>query len=965
MKTRQANREIRTNTDVKTAFREVKFIQSAEAFELYSQKLYAKPKLAVLRELTSNGADSQCRRGEGYDRVPVRVQLPTPEDPNLYIRDYGTSMTFEQVTSYFFDFNSSDKREETTSTGAMGIGAKSPYAIASQFLVTTYSGTHSQTYLATKNERGIPLCPTQPPELVPCDEPQGVCVTIPIDLEKYPVDNWLADAVNVLGCFGHVGSPYKTQPRIVRAAYETKSSVQEAVDLEGPYGISEEVGQLRPAWYFDNEKLYVWCSETGVSGDYVEYGNTDADLMDLATHINAQNRWAPRGYSSSTVSKRVLLCHRKRSNLDTLLFDRTDSSYGYSEGTNKVEGGSTKSQVFLGNIRYIFNCRIDEDTYGPGWTDALLEDVVDIATPEAVFRSVAPSQAVILLENTMADGSPHPVTWLPSREGLVNYDQHKYLKQLILAEIKLVYEKTLSLLRFLCNGDSRRLETVGPIVTKLSVFSNAKVTSDLVDIMIRELWPYVGTPDTPFDCGVPVNLDAVDVDATSGHIRRLSVGRPIYARIFMPRRCVFEPVNVLIYSRGDALSASIPAHARAGELISVSCERSDRDTVYDYLVNTLKLKKETIHLSKKSKNQSSRTSKDRRAKDVDNKFATCYLYQKHGDSDKVTTYWEANVPHRFTNDNGIANYQSFINSRVDVAKARKLARLSAKAKALDGEVPEATRQIGKHFYVGLAFNSYRTALNVNPRNYQTYPNARINASPRAVCNLATAVTNLHDHLFNSELVIVGVSPQQQKVWDSLELSLLDYGWALFKEFADAVVARYRLEKICKLAEKEQLAIHPFFYTDLCVEQRLRRTSQLRKVVSRYRTEFTESVDPLRLDDLYDLVGGLQTQLENCRSMVTDDYGDPELKDFVNNGNLTTLAPATLWDYETYRADMATLKQAYPLLSHIAGVPIERWLRHGTRDWDLRDAVLGYVQAMDALPASLRPTVSSPSLDVTE
>ena len=98
MKSHTSINPVQSNTQLSTAFREVEFVQTAEAFDLYSKKLYKYPLRAFLREAISNGSDSHIRRGNGYEKVPVLVVLPTTVSPVLEVRDYGTSMTFEQVT---------------------------------------------------------------------------------------------------------------------------------------------------------------------------------------------------------------------------------------------------------------------------------------------------------------------------------------------------------------------------------------------------------------------------------------------------------------------------------------------------------------------------------------------------------------------------------------------------------------------------------------------------------------------------------------------------------------------------------------------------------------------------------------------------------------------------------------------------------------------------------------------------
>ena len=208
MKTVDKVNEVKTNQS-QSAFDRVRFNVNASTFDLYSTKLYENPEVSVIREYVANGIDSLIR-AKKYD-TPIIVGLPTVQDPVLRFRDFGTGIDkYEDVKAHVFDFNDSDKTSEIDSTGSLGLGAKSAYAVASQFVFTTYDGKHKRSYLGTKDEHGFPMCPAKEPRAVPCDEPRGVLVEIPVNPGKssgWP-QKWKEALVQIGKNIGHDKSSY-------------------------------------------------------------------------------------------------------------------------------------------------------------------------------------------------------------------------------------------------------------------------------------------------------------------------------------------------------------------------------------------------------------------------------------------------------------------------------------------------------------------------------------------------------------------------------------------------------------------------------------------------------------------------------------------------------------------------------------------------------------------------------------
>ena len=138
---------------------------------LYSDKI-----LAVLREYGSNAWDAH--RDVGKNDVPIKVTLPTAEDPTLSIRDFGLGLSPDGVFKVYTQYGASTKRSSDNSVGMLGIGSKSGFAYSDSFTVTSYHGGTKRTYVAVldASEKGrIDLLCEEP-----CGEETGVDIRIAV-----------------------------------------------------------------------------------------------------------------------------------------------------------------------------------------------------------------------------------------------------------------------------------------------------------------------------------------------------------------------------------------------------------------------------------------------------------------------------------------------------------------------------------------------------------------------------------------------------------------------------------------------------------------------------------------------------------------------------------------------------------------------------------------------------------------
>ena len=119
---------------------------SAKAFSILSSGLYANKIRAIVRELSCNAVDSHV--ASGRTDTPFDVHLPNDLEPWFSIRDYGTGLSHEQVSSIYTTYFESTKTESNDYIGALGLGSKSPFAYTDNFTVTAIKDGKKGIYLS-------------------------------------------------------------------------------------------------------------------------------------------------------------------------------------------------------------------------------------------------------------------------------------------------------------------------------------------------------------------------------------------------------------------------------------------------------------------------------------------------------------------------------------------------------------------------------------------------------------------------------------------------------------------------------------------------------------------------------------------------------------------------------------------------------------------------------------------------
>ena len=122
-------------------------------FRMLTSDMYLDPILANIREWSTNACDA-CLEAD----VPVEydVHLPTPAEPQFYVRDYGTGLPPEDIVGLFSTLGASTKRNSNLYNGSMGIGRMAGLAVGDAFSIESYYEGILYSYVVSMKE-GIPV----------------------------------------------------------------------------------------------------------------------------------------------------------------------------------------------------------------------------------------------------------------------------------------------------------------------------------------------------------------------------------------------------------------------------------------------------------------------------------------------------------------------------------------------------------------------------------------------------------------------------------------------------------------------------------------------------------------------------------------------------------------------------------------------------------------------------------------
>lgn len=202
---------------------------TAKSFRILSDGLYANKVRAIIRELSCNALDSHVAHGN--TDVPFVVHLPNSMEPFFSVRDFGTGLSAEQVTSIFTSFFTSTKTGSNDFIGALGLGSKSPFSYTDNFTVTAVKDGVKGIYTAFINEIGVPSIALMMSEET--TEPSGVEIKFAVN-DRYDFGKFRDEARQVFKF-------WKNRPTItgssgfefIDPAYKDQNIVPGVHSLEG------------------------------------------------------------------------------------------------------------------------------------------------------------------------------------------------------------------------------------------------------------------------------------------------------------------------------------------------------------------------------------------------------------------------------------------------------------------------------------------------------------------------------------------------------------------------------------------------------------------------------------------------------------------------------------------------------------------------------------------------------------
>lgn len=165
---------------------------SGMLYDILRSKMYREPIPSIVREVSSNARDANREAGRGD--VPIEVYFENgieceknylfdSDSTSINFKDCGLGMTPDRITDIYLTYGASDKRNTDGLTGGFGLGAKTPFAAADMFSVTTVCDYKDErrkyTYVASIDKSNKGKFSLLEEELT--EEETGTVVSMPIE----------------------------------------------------------------------------------------------------------------------------------------------------------------------------------------------------------------------------------------------------------------------------------------------------------------------------------------------------------------------------------------------------------------------------------------------------------------------------------------------------------------------------------------------------------------------------------------------------------------------------------------------------------------------------------------------------------------------------------------------------------------------------------------------------------------
>lgn len=153
-----------------------KMSTNSKMFEILSDRIYTNKILAPIREILCNARDAQVAAGN--DDIPIKVTVPTFENPTFAVRDYGTGLSEHDLRELYTNYGYSTKMQSNEFIGCLGLGSKSPFAYTDSFSVVSYYEGKVYTFHCMVSSSGAPTITQFPSE--DTIEPNGLEVSFEV-----------------------------------------------------------------------------------------------------------------------------------------------------------------------------------------------------------------------------------------------------------------------------------------------------------------------------------------------------------------------------------------------------------------------------------------------------------------------------------------------------------------------------------------------------------------------------------------------------------------------------------------------------------------------------------------------------------------------------------------------------------------------------------------------------------------
>ena len=142
-----------------------------------SDKMYTRKELASVREYSNNANDAHIVAGK--PTIDILISLPTLEDLNFRVRDFGSGLSVDQIRDVYCVLGESTKRNSIEQNGVLGYGCKAGFAHADSFTVTSWNDGEKAIYNCIKGD-STRLHSVLEISRTESDECSGIEVCIPV-----------------------------------------------------------------------------------------------------------------------------------------------------------------------------------------------------------------------------------------------------------------------------------------------------------------------------------------------------------------------------------------------------------------------------------------------------------------------------------------------------------------------------------------------------------------------------------------------------------------------------------------------------------------------------------------------------------------------------------------------------------------------------------------------------------------